>query len=179
MAIREAKSGYYPVVDFVAGLSSSYNSLDASGMGEQLRDDNMTASVGINVQIPVFDRFLTRNNVSKAKIAENSARLELEKLQRQIEVEIGEAVSNYESAVKQVEVTQFTLTYSAKALESTHQRYAVGAATLTELTQAQANYVQAQYDSLNSGLNRLIQAVALDFYRVDLSQIMTMAEKRL
>jgi outer membrane protein len=177
MAIRQAEAGYYPVVDFVASLSSSYSSLDNSALNDQLNNGNMAASVGINVQIPVFDRFLTRNQVSLAKIASNTVRLDLEKLQRQIEVDIGEAVSNYQAAVKQVEVAQLQLSYSAKALESTRLRYKAGAATLSELTQSQANYIQAQYNKVNAGLHRVIQSVSLDFYKGDMNGLIRNTEK--
>jgi outer membrane protein len=178
MGLRQAKSGYYPTVDLVASLSSSYSSLDSTSMNEQMDDENLDASMSVTISIPVFDRYLTRNQVRKAKVTSNTARLELEKLQRQIEVEIGEAVSDYQAAVKQVDVTLLKLTYAARALESMKQRYEAGAATLIELTQSRAGYIQAQYDKVNAGLNRVIQSVALDFYQGKITGIMSMAEKK-
>lgn len=168
MAIKEAASGYYPSVNLTAELNSSYTSLGDTSAGDQWADDNMDARVGVSVSVPLFDRHLTRNQVSQAKLASQSVRYEQEKLIRQIEVEIGQAFSQYKGAVTKVDVTKAQENYAEKALESTRQRYESGAATLTELTTARTGYVQARYDSLEASLNRVIQAMSLSFYRGDM-----------
>lgn len=177
MEIKEAEAGHYPKVDLVFELSSSYSSLDDGPVNDQMGDDKLSASAGINVSIPIFDRHVTRNNVSKARIASHTARIELEKLERQIEVEMGVAMSNYQTATEQVEVSRSKLTYADKALESTRQRYKAGAATLTELTTAQSGYVEAQYDQVNSELKKVIKAMTVSFYKGDMAEITAMVEK--
>ncbi|MFA6012985.1 MAG: TolC family protein [Desulfobacteraceae bacterium] len=177
MEIKEAESGHYPTVDLVFELSSSYTSLDDGRVNEQIGDDNLSASAGINVSIPIFDRHITRNNVSKARIASHTARVELEKLERQIEVEMGEAIANYQTASEQVEVSRSKLNYADKALESTRQRYKAGASTLTELTTAQSNYVEAQYDQVDADLKKVIKAMTISFYKGDMAEITAMVEK--
>ena len=177
LEIKEAEAGRYPTVDLVFELASTYSSLDGNGVNEQMGDDNLTASAGINVSIPIFDRHVTRNKVSKARIASRTARVELEKLERQIEVEMGVAMSNYQTAAEQVDVSRSKLSYADKALESTRQRYKAGAATLTELTTAQSGYVEAQYDQVDSELKKVIKAMAVSFYKGDMAEITTMVEK--
>jgi len=179
MGVKEASSGYYPTVDLVADLGSSSSSLDDASLSDQWTNDNMDARVGLTVSIPLFDRYMTRNQVSQAKISSQSVRYEYEKLQRKIEVEIGQAYSEYQAAVSKVEVTNLQLTYAAKALESTRQRYESGAATLTELSTAQASYVGAQYNQVEAGLNRVIQAMSLSFYRGDMDGIFQTGDKTL
>lgn len=171
MAIKEAAAGYYPSVNLTAELSSSYSSIDDAAVGDQWADDNMDARVGLFVSLPLFDRYLTQNQVSQAKIASRSIRYEQEKLVRQVEVEIGQAFSEYTAAVIKVDVTRARENYAEKALESTRQRYESGAATLTELTTARTGYVQARYDSLEASLNRIIHAMSLSFYRGDMDRL--------
>ena len=175
--IREARSGHYPTVDLVFELSSSYTSLDNGGVNDQMADDKLNASAGINVSIPIFDRNLTRSKVSQARIASRTARVELEKLERQVEVELGEAMANYQTASEQVDVSRSRLAFAEKALESTRQRYQAGAATLTELTTAQSGFVEAQYDQVDAELKKVIQAMTLSFYRGDMAEITGMVEK--
>jgi outer membrane protein len=177
LEIKEAEAGRYPTVDLVFELSSTYSSLDSNGVNEQMGDDNLAASAGINVSIPIFDRNVTRNKVGKARIASRTARVELEKLERQIEVEMGVAMSNYQTAAEQVDVSRSKLSYADKALESTRQRYKAGAATLTELTTAQSSYVEAQYDQVDAELKKVIKAMAVSFYKGDMADITTMVEK--
>ena len=177
MEIKEAQAGRYPTVDLVFELSSAYSSLEEGDVSEQMDDDSLAASAGINVSIPIFDRHVTRNKVGKAKIASHTARIELEKLERQIEVEVGEAMSNYQTASEQVEVSRSKLSYADKALESTRQRYKAGASTLTELTTSQASYVEAQYDQVEAELKKVIKAMTVSFYKGDMAEITTMVEK--
>ncbi len=176
-SIREARSGHYPTVDLVLELSGSYSSLDNGGVGDQMGDDKLNASAGINVAIPIFDRNLTRSRVSQARIASRTARVELEKLERQVEVELGEAMANYQTASEQVDVSRSRLAFAEKALESTRQRYRAGASTLTELTTAQSGFVEAQYDQVDAELRKVIKAMALSFYRGDMAEITGMVEK--
>lgn len=171
MAVTEASAGYYPTVDLVTELGSSWSSLDEADASDQWGDDNLNARVGVTVSLPLFDRWLTRNRVGQARISSRTARHEYIKLQRRIEVEIGQAFFEYQAALSKVEVTAFQMTYAAKALESTRQRYESGAATLTELAGAQATYVEAQYNQVEAGLNRVIQAMSLSFSRGDLDEI--------
>lgn len=175
--IKEAQAGHYPTVDLVFQLSSNYTSTDSGAMNEQMGDDNLAASAGINVTLPIFDKNITRNKVSKARIAERTARLELEKLERQIEVEMGTALTNYETASEQVEVSRSKLAYADKALESTRQRYKAGAATLTELTTAQSSAVEARYDQVDAELTKAIKAMTISFYKGDMAEITTLVEK--
>ncbi len=177
LEIKKAGAGYYPSVDLVFQLSSTYSSTDSQDMNAQMGDDNLAASAGINVTIPIFDRNITRNNVSKARIAERTVRLELEKLERQIEVEMGDALANYQTATEQVEVSRSKMAYADKALESTRQRYKAGAATLTELTTAQSSAVEARYDQVNAELTKAIKAMTISFYKGDMTEITNLVEK--
>jgi outer membrane protein len=172
MAVKEATAGYYPTVDLVAELGTSWSSLDDTDRNEQWTNDNMDARVGLSVDIPIFDRYLTRSQVSQARISSRTAHYEYEKRQREIEVEIGQAYAEYQSAVSRVEVTAYQTAYAAKALESTQERYESGAATLTELTTARSAYVEARYNQVDADLTRIIQAMSLDFYRGNLDLIL-------
>jgi outer membrane protein len=176
MAVTEARAGYYPTVNMTAELGSSWSSLDGVDASDQWGDDNLIARVGVNVNLPLFDRRVTRNNVAQAGISSRITRLEYEKLARRIGVEIGQAFAEYQAALSRVEVTALQMTYASKALESTRQRYASGAATLTELAGAQSVYTEARYNTVNAGLNRVIQALSLAFYRGDLDETFQMKE---
>ena len=73
--IKVAKSGFYPTISFVAGMSTNYYN-NNSALYENFRrqfNNNMQKSLCLTVSIPLFDRFSTRNKVRSARIAENGA----------------------------------------------------------------------------------------------------------
>lgn len=173
---RLALAGAYPTLDLVVGVGSGYDSRTDSGFGSQMDEDNLYGNAGLNLSIPLFDRHLTRNEVSQARISRHSVDLEREQLQRQIEVEIGQAVQEYLTATDQVEVAKAQLTYAQEALNSTEQRYRVGAATLTELTDARSTFVEARYALVEAHVDRMLRTVAIIYYRGDLGGAMFVGE---
>jgi outer membrane protein len=166
--IRVAKAGRYPTLDMVASAGTSFDERNEESFGSQMGDDNLGGSLGLSLSIPIFDRNLSRHEVSQAVIGRHSARLETAKLQRQIEAEVGQAAADYRTAGEQLEAARAQLTYAGKALDSTEQRYRVGAATLTELTSARSVYVEAHYAVIESEIERMVQTVAVAFYSGDL-----------
>lgn len=169
---RVARSSAYPSLDLMVGLGSGYDSRGESAFGSQMDEDNLYGNVGLNLSIPLFDRHVTRNAVSQARISRHSVDLELEQLQRQVEVEIGQSVQEYLTASDQVEVASAQMTYAQEALNSTEQRYRVGAATLTELTDARSTFVEARYAVVEAHIESMLRTVAIAYYRGDLNGAM-------
>ncbi|MCD4689576.1 MAG: TolC family protein [Desulfuromonadaceae bacterium] len=120
----------------------------------------------------LIDRNLTRHEVDQARVSRNTAGLQLAKLQRQIEAEVGQAVADFQTAGQQLEAAREQLNYAEKALESTTQRYRAGVATLTEITSARSVLVEARYAQIEAQLDRMIQTVAIAHYSGDLDPIL-------
>jgi outer membrane protein len=66
--------------------------------------------------------------------------------------------------VKELESTQKSLIAAERAYETEQQRYEIGATTLIELNLANANYVQAQSERVQSIYNFIFQERLLDYY---------------
>jgi outer membrane protein len=173
---RVAQSSAYPTLDLVLGVGTGYDSRGDSAFGSQVDEDNLYGNAGLNLSIPLFDRHLTRNAVSQARINRHSIDVELEQLQRQVEVEIGQSVQEYLTASDQVEVASAQLTYAQVALNSTEQRYRVGAATLTELTDARSTFVEARYALVEAQIDRMLRTVAIAYYQGNLDGSMFVGE---
>ncbi len=160
--LRSAKSGYFPKVSLTGNISSGYSSLSNSyTFSDQLWNNNPSASVGVSVSIPVFDKGSTKNHVTQARLDLENSRIDLVRINNQIWGELIQAESNYRTALRQVEVAKAKLEYSKAALESMTERYHVNASTITELSQSRAQYLQSQYDQVDAGLNLYRQGITL------------------
>ena len=166
--IKEAASGKYPSVDLNAGVGSQYDNRHDENFGDQFGDDNLYSYIGVSVSLPVFDRHLARTKVSQAKIDKQSATIALEKLKRQIRLELGQAVADYQTACESIMVSKARLFYANKALESVFQRYKVGAANLTELTQIRSDQVDARNDMIEAKMDKMLKIISIFFYKGDL-----------
>ncbi len=146
--IRAARAGYYPRVTFNAGGGSNYTSLATQfnpelDFWEQIWNRNRGASLTLSINIPIFDRFLTRRAVKQAQVQYENDRIDLENLRNQIAMDVKQAYLDYQTAYKRLEVSDRQVEAARLALQAEEERYNVGQATLIELSQARANYVRA------------------------------------
>ncbi|MBR0038091.1 MAG: TolC family protein [Bacteroidales bacterium] len=164
--LKATKSGYMPTLSFNASYSNSYYHLYNSqnmSLHKQL-DLNGSEYLGLSLNIPIFDRFSTRNNVRQAKLNIESQHLALTEAQQNLRKEIQQAYwnavkarENYASAQKAHQSTSLAYQYEA-------ERYASGKGTNYDLQQASTNRQKAQHDELQAKYEFLMRLRILQFY---------------
>lgn len=177
--IKAAQSGYWPSLSLVADLETNYSSTTSGfDFSSQFFNNSLNAAIGLSLTIPVFDKGTTKNNVAAARVRLKNQQLELKKLKDQVNVEVQQAVENRRTAVKQVKAAESQLDYAAAALESVEARYNVHSATMVELTQARARYLEAAYDRIIAKYNLLLQTIAVTYYTGDGDTMMAIINKK-
>ena len=178
--IREAKASHLPKVDLSVSLGTDYSGVsDDEQYSEQFNDfldefvdENLNSTIGITFSVPIFDRFLTRNEIAKARIEKRNEQSLLEEKKLQVGLEIAEALQDYQKTQKQVDVFESKLTYARQALHSYEERYRVGASTLIELTDARSQYVTAAFDRVQAKYDLVTQEIAVAYYLGNMKQML-------
>ena len=166
--VKAAKGSRWPSLSLSAGYNSAFNSATNLGFTDQL-DQRRGGSVSLGVSIPLFDRGNTNLATQRAEIAEDNARLDLKDRQQQIGLEVRRAYLDYRAATQQHDAAQAQLRAAQLALESTQQRYNVGAATLLEVTQARAAQLEAASALVSARYGLLFQRTLIGYYVGDLN----------
>lgn len=175
--VTAAKSGYFPKLSLFADLGTNYNSqISYAGFSDQMLEGNINGTIGLSLSIPVFDKSRTKTSVASAQIALHNRQLEIEKLEKQVGVEVQQAIQDYVTARKQIEVTAAQLEYTKEALDSVQERYNVAAATMVELIQARSMYLDAQLSQVEAKFNLLVRGIAAAFYRGDSSAMLSLLD---
>ncbi len=165
-----ARANLLPTLNASMGISGSYNDRFRDFNGEPLSytdqffDRNVNRFFGFNIQIPIFDNLNRRTNLQNSQITLKNSRLELENIRFQINEEVRQAYNDYMSIVKELESSDKALIAAERAYETELQRYEVGASTLIELNQANANYVESQSNRVQTIYNFVFQEKVLDYY---------------
>ncbi|MDO4496621.1 MAG: TolC family protein, partial [Bacteroidales bacterium] len=166
--IGVAKSQYMPSVSLSASYNNSYYHLYDSefknnSFGKQL-DLNGSEYIGINVSIPIFNRFQTRNNVRQARLQKESREVALNEAKQDLLKEIQQAYwnarkarDNYHSAQKAHASTELAYSYEA-------ERYAQGKGTAYDLQQARTRLEKTAQDELQARYEFLMRVKILEFY---------------
>ena len=173
--VRQARAGYLPSVDLYATTGTGYSSLDEdSSFGNQLAEENGSATVGLSINIPIFDGDQTRTNVALARISQSDASFELSKLRQQIGSEVGQSLADLQKARQQARVAASQLTYARQAWEAAQARYQVGSATWVELSDARTTLVEAQTAEVEARYAVLQQNLTVGYMRGDLQQMLAL-----
>ncbi len=162
--ITASRAGYWPALSLSAGAGTSYRSPGSYDFNDQFYNNNLSGSIGLSLSIPIFDRLATYNSVAQAKVGLRQAQLGAEKLELQTGVEIRQALEDYTTAGKAVEVAQAQFKYSAQALKNMEERYKVGASTLVDLTQVRTSNLQSSYNLIYAKYGHLVKGVAVLYY---------------
>lgn len=170
-----AKGSLYPSVSASASISSRYSdqySLPGEGsvsFNDQFFDQQVNRSLGLSIDIPIFQNWNRMYNIQSSKIQLKNAELSFDNSKLQVIQEVTQAYNDYTSYMKQLEASEKSRRASERAFETQQERYNVGSSTLIELSQAQASYVEAQSNYTQAMYNLIFQEKLLDYYLGKLS----------
>jgi outer membrane protein TolC len=113
--------------------------------------------LGVNLEVPIFNGFLTKNKIAEADANISVLDRRVEQVKESISTELYQSLSDYNSNLKKINSTNTQIEFANKYLERANLQYARGAGTnlevldaQTALTQARLLNVQAIYKSIVS-----------------------------
>ena len=162
----KARAGHLPTVDLVGSVSTNHND-GVSGVGTgsgTLPGLYKNASIGVQLNLPVFSGFAVQNRVKETLALAEKARDDLDGARRSVALGTRQAFLGVESGQALVKALEAAESSSQLALEATQLGYKVGVrVTLdvlnaqTQLYTTQRDLAKARYDLVLGGL-RLRQA---------------------
>ena len=159
-----AKSGWYPTLSMNGGLVTDYYALlghAGKGFGEQLRD-NFSPYLGFTLNVPIFDRLETRNNVRLALLQLGNQQIQAENVRKQLYKEIQQAYYNAVSAKEKLASSQVAEASAKEAFELETALYENGKSTSTAFNEAKNNYLQAASNLAQARCEFMYQVHLLD-----------------
>ncbi|MDB5132018.1 MAG: transporter [Mucilaginibacter sp.] len=126
--------------------------------------NNINESVGISVQIPIFNRFLARTSVRKAKINYQYAELTTQLAKNNLSKTIIQAVLDLQAAEKSYQSAQQTFQSNKEALNVTKQRYDAGLENTLNYNTALTNYNKSQNDMIEARYQVIFRSKVIDYY---------------
>jgi len=121
--------------------------------------------MSLDLNIPIFNRFDTKNNIRLSKINLENAKLDLENTKKTLYKEIQQAWFNASKATVQFNSAADVVVNSLEAFRFAEEKYNNGKATLYEYNQAKMNLASAKSSQLQAKYNLLFCIKILDFYK--------------
>ena len=162
--VKIAKAGKLPTINLNGGVSTQTNTMSTQNWGTQMKNGlGLSASVGVS--IPLIDGRQTKTQVNKARIAEESAKMQLlneeDNLYSTIEGLWLDAVNNqqkFRSASASVESEQ-------QSYNLLSEQFNLGLKNIVELMSGKDKLLTAQQNKLQSKYMTILSQLLLEFYQ--------------
>lgn len=171
-----SKTAFWPTITASAGLGSFYNNLlNTDNIGNdiiyikekgyfQQYKDNFGQNAGVSVNIPIFNKGITKLQVEQSKINESVAKITLEQQKQTVRQNVQKAQfdvdANYETFLSAMETEKST----KLALDFADKSYTAGRTTIYDVNVARNNYANAQGSVAQAKYNYLFSLKLLNFY---------------
>lgn len=173
--VKVAKSGYWPTLNFQLGYNNAYSKKYNSGnpsFGDQI-NNNRGEYIALNLSIPIFDRFTTRNQVRQANIEVQSSKLTLDNVKLNLYKEIQQAYQNAVGAQAKFNSTVKAYDASNESFKYAEERYNIGKISVFEYNEAQTKLISSKSEQIQAKFDFVFRSKILDFYQgkeIDLLQ---------
>ena len=162
-----AKSAKLPSLSLSGGLGTNYyktSGLPGDKFFKQL-NNNFSQFLGLNLNVPIFNRFETRNNIKNAQLSQYNQQLQLDNVKKNLYKEIQQAYYNAVTSEAKYQSSEQAKRSQEEAFRLMSAKYEYGKANITEFNEAKNNLMKAESDLVRAKYEYLYQNALIDFYR--------------
>jgi len=170
MQLKMAQGVFYPTLSFYANYYNNYNNKykDIKGTSISFGDqfsNNQRKGLGLQLNIPIFNRFLTKLQVDNAKIQTLTTQLDLEGTKKVLRQEIETAQTTAITSFNRFKSTEKAVTSMQEAFRYSEEKFNVGMVNAVDYNLAKTNLLKASSDLLRAKYEFIFRSKILDFYK--------------
>ncbi|MEN8117078.1 MAG: TolC family protein [Bacteroidota bacterium] len=164
-----AKGYRYPSLSLGANYYNLYNNKysDIYGenidFGDQLKN-NGRSSIGFMLNIPIFNRFQVKNNITNSQLQISDYEYRLQTARNVLRKDIEMVYTNALAALNRYISTEKAVNSMEEAFRYTEEKFNVGMINSVEYNQSKNNLTSAQSDLLQAKYEYIFRTKILDFY---------------
>jgi outer membrane protein len=167
-----AKAGMRPTLSLFGNVNTNFSSIarDFTQPGfprqsyfSQL-DQNFGQSVGVQLQVPIYDRNRNKINVQRAKMQMKNADLDVEQAENQLVNDVQLALTDLRAARQTFRAAEISLEAAQIAYENAQKSYKAGASNSLDLVTATNRLDQARTEYTRSKYQLIFNRQVIQFY---------------
>ncbi len=128
-------------------------------------EQNLSRSIGLNLSIPVFNRFSVRNNVQRSRIQLQQAEITVQEIQNTLRQQIESAYNDAQAALKTYEANEKQVDALEETFRAVENQYNLGGANFTDYQVASNNLYRSKSDFVRAKYDFIFKYKILDFYK--------------
>ncbi len=127
-------------------------------------NNNQNKSVGLSLQIPIYNGWQARTAISRAKLAREEANYSLTQAQLNLAKTIQQAYADAVAALKNFNASQKKVQAQEEAFKYAEQKFEVGLLNAVEYNEIKKEFARAQSDLLQAKYRYIYTTTVLEFY---------------
>ena len=155
--VARNRGGHLPTIDLVANYSKNTSNGSSFGVGSDVR----STSVGVQLNMPLFQGGATQSKWREADAGREKARQDLENARRSVAVQTRQAYLGVVSGIAQVQALEQALKSSESLLSASKLGQEVGVRTSLDVLNAQQQMYSTRRDLYQAKYNYLVSQLRL------------------
>jgi outer membrane protein len=123
----------------------------------------------VNLRLPLFNAFRTRNQVNLAKIELRDADLAEETVKQQLKQAVDLAWLNMTASKERLQILERQVAAFKQSFQAANVRFIAGVGTVVDYTIAKNNLDRAEVNLINAHYDVIIRSKVLDYYQGNLA----------
>jgi len=163
--LKVAKSSLLPSLSAGAGFGDQYY-LSSQGNNTSFIDQIKMhrESVGLYLNIPIFNKFENKTNIENAKLQVINQQLQLDGTKKDLRKQIEQVYTNALAAQKRYKANQVAVKSMQESFRYIEEKYNVGKVNSVEYNDAKSKLAIAQSDLIQAKYDFIFRTKILDFY---------------
>jgi outer membrane protein len=168
--IDKARAGFYPALSARGALGSGYASVirgpstGGKGYGTQM-GDNLYASLGVALTIPMYSNRINRTNLEKAKIGLSEAQLTLQGERLRLSQTVEQAYIGALNALRSYDAARKQYESAAESYRIMNEEFKLGGVNTYDLLQQRNQYLQGVQAMNQAKYTAVLQEKLYEFYK--------------
>lgn len=142
----------------------SYSEIQKASLPRQF-NNNFQQSVGVSLNIPIFNGHQLRTNWNRAKQNEKSMQLQTQADSLSLKQSIHQAYQNVISALQTKNSREKAVSAAQRSYDLGRKRYEIGMLPTLDLTVLQGNLQRAKIDAVTADFDYVFKLKVLEFYK--------------
>ncbi|SKB31351.1 TolC family protein [Daejeonella lutea] len=168
--VRANRSRFFPSVFFDAGIRSNFSNAarDAQNLPVSYfrqYNNNISQGFSVGVNIPIFNAFRTKNNVSLAKLVQRESDLMAENVRVQLQQLTSQAFLNMEASRERYQNLLEQTESFAESFRTMEIRFNAGAINSVDYLVSKNNLDRANQNLATNRYDFILRKKVLDFYQ--------------
>ncbi|MDD2424894.1 MAG: TolC family protein [Bacteroidales bacterium] len=162
--LNMAKGRLYPTLSFSAGYGTYYNDSREQSYLDQF-NENRNPSVGLSLQIPIFNSGRLSNAVKNSKLELKNSEIMVKSAEQALFKEIQQANSDALAYYERFRAGEQNVRSMEESFRYVESKFDLGALNATDYTVARSNLFRARSELSQAKYQFVFQLKILDFYK--------------